>query len=44
MHRGSLLNDLYILHLAEKCLDLAETLRKWSSHGFQMNYGVFQAF
>ena len=28
MHRGSLLNDLYILHLAEKCLDLAETFRK----------------
>ena len=43
MHRGSLLNDplLYILYVAQKCLNLAETFRKWSSHSFEMNYGVF---
>ena len=43
MHRGSLLNDLlfYISYLAQKCLNLAEAFRKLSSHGFEMNFGVF---
>ena len=30
---------LIILCLAQKCLDLAETFRKCSSHGFEMNNG-----
>ena len=46
MHQGSLLNDffLYILYLAQNCLDLAEIFRKLLSHGFEMNYSVFLVF
>ena len=34
----------YMLCLAPKWFYLADTFRKWLSHGFKMNYGVFQTF
>ena len=46
MHRGSLLNDplLYVSYLAQNCLNLAETFRKLSFHGFEVIFGIFQVF